>query len=366
MTCGCAIANISIGSGTVAGPESGPEDRSEDDSLTTIVTIASALQSQRSSTPEFLEVVQRLISLRAMTSSIAYRHCSAFVLVWVICIAVQLKDVRAQSSSEVCLPNPHTSMPTKKYQSVQKSVRVKPKSPAVDWTTMASTYTHDATGQRVDQHTRGVEPESNERADLVSSGFRNSRSSLQVGFSSDHYHTTQTWGANPRPYGEWRYPNRPYSVPYGAWGPQLPNVVANGVGPWGGWGGPVGQMGPGGGWPTPHPGPHPSAMGGAAGTASGAGAGAGAMGAGAMGGAGAPMGGPGLGVPPGLSGYPPAYPQSGYPAQGYGPYGVPPYGGPGQFGVGPGNAMSPLQEEYYPQAPQYQPQTEGYFQSPYR
>ena len=115
-----------------------------------------------------------------MTSSIAYRHCSAFVLVWVTCIAVQLTDVRAQSSSEVCLPNQHTSMPTQKVKSVQKSVRVKPKSPAVDWTTMASTYTHDATGQRIDQHTRAMEPESNERADFGGSEVLEVHSKLDL------------------------------------------------------------------------------------------------------------------------------------------------------------------------------------------
>ena len=105
----------------------------------------------------------------------------------------------------------------------------KPAKPvAVDWTTMASTYTHDQQGQRVDQYAMAVEPQSNERPDFVKSGFRSSRSSLQVGFSADHYHTTEQWGQPVRPYGEWRYPNRPFSVPYGQWGPQLPQVLVGG------------------------------------------------------------------------------------------------------------------------------------------
>ncbi|MBU6239363.1 MAG: hypothetical protein KGQ51_16195 [Planctomycetes bacterium] len=258
-----------------------------------------------------------------------------------------------------------------------------PATPSVDWTTMPSTYTHDATGQRVDQYALGVEPEAVSEAGVVRSGFTHTRSSLQVGFNSDHYHVTEQWGDQVRPYGEWRFPYRPFSVPYGAWGPQLPQVSVQGLGvyPWGvGPGQPhPGQPHPGQGHPWPqHPG-HPG-MGGAAGAgapvagapagAGGAGAAGGGVGMGPMGGMGPGMGPmvPGPGVPAGHSGmhpgygYPQGVPWWGYP--GVSPYA--PYGGVGPYGVGPANGLSPIQEDYYPQAPIYQHPSDGYFHSPYR
>jgi hypothetical protein len=111
-----------------------------------------------------------------------------------------------------------------------KRVIAAPNPPKVDWTTLPSTYTHEPTGQRVDLYSVPVETVNNERTDLVRSGYRHSRSSLQVGFGSDHYHTTERWGAPVQPYGEWRYPYRPFSVPYGEWGPKLPQVLGGGVG----------------------------------------------------------------------------------------------------------------------------------------
>lgn len=94
----------------------------------------------------------------------------------------------------------------------------------VDWTTLPSTYTHDIAGVRVDQFAAGIQPASNERHDYERSGFRHTRSTLQVGSSSDNFHVVDRWGSPVQPYGEWRYPYRPYSVPFGAWGPQSPNV----------------------------------------------------------------------------------------------------------------------------------------------
>jgi hypothetical protein len=44
------------------------------------------------------------------------------------------------------------------------------------------------------------------------------RSSLQFGPSADHYHRVEQWGPPIQPYGEWRFPFRPYSVPYDQWG----------------------------------------------------------------------------------------------------------------------------------------------------
>lgn len=106
--------------------------------------------------------------------------------------------------------------------------------PPADWTTLASTYTHDREGRRVDQFSAQVEPYAIERADYQQSGFRHTRSTLQAGTSADHYHSVERWGAPIQPYGEWRYPYRPFAVPYGAWGPQPPAVNFQGGGGWNG------------------------------------------------------------------------------------------------------------------------------------
>ena len=191
---------------------------------------------------------------------------------------------------------------------------------SADWTTMPSTYTHDTTGQRVDQYALAVEPQSNERADFVRSGYRHTRSTLQAGFSSDNYHVTEQWGQPVRPYGEWRYPNRPFSVPYGQWGPQLPQVVVGGnqwgaIGPRGLNPGNGGQMQ----WPA-----NPNGNG----------------------------NGPGNQFP---------WNQGAW-NHGNGGNGEP-FGG---FGVGPGNTLPAGQDEYYQQAPTYHPMSTDGFQSPFR
>lgn len=214
---------------------------------------------------------------------------------------------------------------------------------------MASTYTHDQAGQRVDQFAEGVAPHSNERPDFVQSGFRSSRSSLQVGFTSDHYHTTEQWGGGVQPYGQWRYPYRPYSVPYGAWGPQLPQVV--GGGPWGGivrsgWGQPAWGMNP---WQA---------------------AGQNVNVNGNLNVNGAPVNGNG-GVPPN------GQFNNGQPWGNGGPVGPwnnpgnnwnngPWNGGAGQFGVGPNNALRHDQDEYYQQAPMLRVPNEPFFHEPIR
>lgn len=181
---------------------------------------------------------------------------------------------------------------------------------AVDWTTMPSTYTHDNSGQRVDQFSKGIEPVVMERPDYVKSGYRHSRSSLQTGFSADHYHVVEQWGDNVRPYGEWRYPARPYSAPYSVWGPQLPYAVGinNGGGPWiwGGFNNPLG----------------------------------GANGFNPL--LGNMFGGQNA-IPP--MAFPFLPPQRGANSQ--------------PFGVGPQNALSPYQDEYYPAAPIYNPPANG-------
>jgi len=152
-------------------------------------------------------------------------NLAALILIsWVSAAAAQSNPLSITAEATAC-----TTIPTKPIY------RAKALSKAVvaDWTTAPSTYTHDSQGQRVDQYALPLEPVSNERADFVRSGFRHTRSSLQVGFSADHYHQTEQWGQPVQPYGEWRYPNRPFSVPYGQWGPQLPQVLGTGIGvPW--------------------------------------------------------------------------------------------------------------------------------------
>ena len=195
--------------------------------------------------------------------------------------------------------------------------RVKPaaKPVSVDWTTLPSTFSHDDSGQRVDQFVAPVSPETAERPDYVRSGFRHTRSSLQAGFGADHYHVTEQWGQPVQPYGEWRYPNRPFSVPYSQWGPQLPQVVG-GVLPW--------QAGPVGPW---------------------------------NGNGGRGPRGPGQ-IGPGDPGQNPNLPNPNHPGMnhpdpfGQGQFGQGQFGqGAGMFGVGPNNVLPAAQDEYYQQAP---------------
>jgi hypothetical protein len=129
---------------------------------------------------------------------------------------------------------------------------------AADWITQPSYFTHDpTTGKRVRQYSPIGPFYTYPRGDFTRSGFRHTRSSIQVGGSADHYHVTEEWGKPIQPYGEWRFPYRPYSVPYDAWGPQLPAVVGGGFGGRG-FGGP-GIGGPGVGVP---PGPGVGPLGG--------------------------------------------------------------------------------------------------------
>lgn len=93
---------------------------------------------------------------------------------------------------------------------------------AGDWITAPSYYTHDPmSGERVKQYSPIGPFYTYSQPSFIRSGYRNTRSSIQVGTSADHYHTTEQWGAPIQPYGEWRFPYRPYSVPYDQWGPQF-------------------------------------------------------------------------------------------------------------------------------------------------
>jgi len=91
---------------------------------------------------------------------------------------------------------------------------------AGEWNAAPSYYTHNERG-RVHQFARpapAIAPGERSRRSL----FRQSRSSLQVGATADHLHVVDELGGPVTPYGEWRFPNRPFSAPYPAWGPQLP------------------------------------------------------------------------------------------------------------------------------------------------
>lgn len=180
---------------------------------------------------------------------------------------------------------------------------------AADWIMKRSRYTHDPnSGARVTQYSPIGPFYANDMPNYVKSGFRYSRSSIQVGPSMDHIHTIEEWGRPVEPYGAWRYPYRPYSAPYQAWGP-----------PYGGLNIGYNNFFPGFGYPIPP------------------------VGAPGMG------GGPGAGIPPGAGpGFGPGF------APGFGP-GFGNGFGPG-FGGGHNNWTNPFGgppgvDEYYPDAP---------------
>lgn len=100
---------------------------------------------------------------------------------------------------------------------------------ADDWMTWSSTYTHSPqNGERVDQYAQAETPISPYRQDFTRSGYRHFRSTLQAGQSADNMHIVEQWGQPVIPYEQWRFPFRPYAVPYDAWGPQAPYGITNG------------------------------------------------------------------------------------------------------------------------------------------
>jgi hypothetical protein len=91
---------------------------------------------------------------------------------------------------------------------------------AADWATSASYYTHDwSNGQRVAQYQPIGPFYYFTRPDYLKSGYRQYRSTIDLGNSSDNMHVVEQWGAQVMPYEQWRFNFRPYSVPYSAWGP---------------------------------------------------------------------------------------------------------------------------------------------------
>jgi hypothetical protein len=91
---------------------------------------------------------------------------------------------------------------------------------AADWITAPSLYTHDlSNGQRVAQYAPIGPFHYFQRPDYLKSGYRQYRSTIDLGNSSDNMHVVEQWGAQVVPYEQWRFPYRPYSAPYQAWGP---------------------------------------------------------------------------------------------------------------------------------------------------
>ena len=119
---------------------------------------------------------------------------------------------------------------------------------AADWITAPSLYTHDhSSGERVAQYSPIGPFYYYARPDYMKSGYRQYRSTIDLGNSSDNMHIVEEWGRPVRPYEEWQFPNRPYSVPYQQWGPPY-GGLGGGTGfyPYGGGviGGGVGGMYP--------------------------------------------------------------------------------------------------------------------------
>jgi len=120
---------------------------------------------------------------------------------------------------------------------------------AADWLTLPSTYSHDPqTGMRVSQFAAAEPAVAPGAPNFRSSGYTHTRSTLAYGQSADNYHRVEEWGAPVRPYGEWRFPYRPYSTPYPNWGPPYAglNLGLGGFGP----------AGPRGNWPHDGQGDH--------------------------------------------------------------------------------------------------------------
>lgn len=91
-----------------------------------------------------------------------------------------------------------------------------------DWLTLPSTYSHDAaTGERVAQYAPIQGPTTAVVENFRTSGYTHTRSTLNYGQSADNYHRVEQWGDPVRPYGEWRFPFRPFSAPYQYWGAPL-------------------------------------------------------------------------------------------------------------------------------------------------
>lgn len=100
-----------------------------------------------------------------------------------------------------------------------------------DWLTLPSFYTHGENGARTSQYAQPRPPVSQVVSGYRTSGYRQYRSTIQYGQAADNYHRVEKWGPPVRPYGEWRFPFRPYSSPYGAWGAPFAGTAPTGYFP---------------------------------------------------------------------------------------------------------------------------------------
>ena len=125
---------------------------------------------------------------------------------------------------------------------------------AGDWLTSPARYTHSSrSGYRVNQYQPIAPVYHTPNANQIV--YRSMRSALQVGNSADYYYFVDQYGDAIRPYGEWRYPYRPFSTPYPNWRPQPFGFGGNGFGdptPYGGAGGMGDVGGVGGGIGSPY------------------------------------------------------------------------------------------------------------------
>lgn len=115
---------------------------------------------------------------------------------------------------------------------------------AGDWNVVPSAFTHDPqSGLRTTQYAQPVPAVRPYAPPVIRSGYRQVRSSVQVGGVSDNSHYVERFGEPVQPYGEWRFPYRPYSTPYPNWGPPVPHTLFQGGGVGGRFGGGFGQGG---------------------------------------------------------------------------------------------------------------------------
>lgn len=106
---------------------------------------------------------------------------------------------------------------------------------AEDWMYRRSAYTHNPnTGERVTQYQQSTRVFMAQRPDYLQSGYSHNHIRIGRGSSAENIHITSEWGRRVRPYGEWRHPYRPYSVPYSLWGPSY-GGNGYGYGPRGGY-----------------------------------------------------------------------------------------------------------------------------------
>jgi hypothetical protein len=229
---------------------------------------------------------------------------------------------------------------------------------AADWLTAPSYFTHDwSTGQRVALYQPVGPYYYFTRPDYLKSGYRQYRSTIDLGNSSDSMHVVEQWGAPVVPYEQWRFPYRPYSAPYDQWGPPF-GGLGGGTGgyPYSGGNGPN-VLGLGGGFFPPFLG------------FGGFGSGAGGPGVGGPGGPGRfPGGSPSFFPPavnfaqPWLDGHYPSYDFNDR-SQYWKPYVAPQSGGQGHPGGNMGHGMHG-QRTFFPPAVNFaQPWLDGHYPS---